>query len=643
MKKEILMVAALAAGTGFAAGDLGAAISGRLAKDNWDVCGSFGQPTGRVAVTSAGLSYAEKGYRIDTAVTTGAGGVTSRKSVIKNVSDRPISVRCLMDRFIFQGGEWEVYTQANSYQHESRGRWQPLVTSTGARCASMRTGDSAAPMLAIWNRQEGRGRVFHLLSDGAWEMLCSTYSTGDDPCYVSVDVGFDGRHLDYALKPGEELAFPEVLYYDFTNRLDFECHRLHAYWNARHPATRPQPVIYNSWLACRDHLDLDFLLKQVSKAKAVGVDYFVIDAGWFGPKAAWYTARGDWEERPDGWLGGRLGELSERVRAAGMKFGLWVEAEAPGAKAMKAHPDWFFEVNGTHYLDFTKKEAFDAILESVCALARKYELGFFKFDFNQSAWADPSGRCFIDYNRAYRRFLDEVRRRNPGIYLEGCAAGGYLMNLGWAETFDSFWISDNQSPRYGIRIAKDTMLRFAPRQIERWVVARDPGEIGFDPDRAGRGACVLADVWRRANAETVSTLDAFALGGPYCFSCDLTMLSDERLAHFAKVIAERRKDSDFWNRAVGRILCDTPSVLVLQYDDGTLSDVRLAVIPHDVLQSSMTVRPVLAAGATYSVGKKTLTAEQIAAKGIEVSFGGAGGNSSAQFVTLISSQQTSTR
>ena len=632
-------------GTILLAAGLGAAIPCDLAMDKWDLGGSFGRPSGKVKATADGWTYAENGYRVDTTVRTDANGVSSRKSVLKNVSDRPITARCLMDRFFFHGGEWEVYAQANSWQQESRGGWAPLVACAGARGPFMRSGDAATPMLAIWNRQEGRGRVFHLLTDGAWEMLAYRKPGGGEFEMVGVDVGYDARHLDYELKPGEEIAFPEVLYYDFANKTDFDCHKLHAYWNARHPATRPQPVIYNTWLARFDHIDADFLLKQVPKAKTVGADYFVIDAGWFGPKASWGSVRGDWVELPDGWLGGRMAEISKAVRAAGMKFGFWVEAEcaAPGAKVLKEHPDWFFKVRGAYYLDFRKPAAFNGLADTVTALLKKYDASFLKFDYNQSAWADPSGRCFIDYNRAYRRFLDEVRRRNPGIYLEGCAAGGYLMNLGWAEAFDSFWISDNQSPRYGIRIAKDTMLRFAPRQIERWVVARDPGEIGFDPDRGGRGACVLADVWRRANAETVSTLDAFALGGPYCFSCDLTMLSDERLAHFAKVIAERRKDSDFWNRAVGRILCDTPSVLVLQYDDGTLSDVRLAVIPHDVLQSSMTVRPVLAAGAIYSVGKKTLTAEQIAAKGIEVSFGGAGGNSSAQFVTLISSQQTSTR
>ena len=98
---------------------------------------------------------------------------------------------------------------------------------------------------------------------------------------------------------------------------------------------------------------------------------------------------------------------------------------------------------------------------------------FIKFDFNCDAKVDDQCRDFADYNADYRRFIREVRERHPGIYLEGCASGGLMMDLGWARDFDSFWLSDNQSPIYGLRIAKDTMLRLPPSKIERWISERD--------------------------------------------------------------------------------------------------------------------------------------------------------------------------
>ena len=626
-------------GTILLAAGLGAAIPCDLAMDKWDLGGSFGRPSGKVKATADGWTYAENGYRVDTTVRTDANGVSSRKSVLKNVSDRPITARCLMDRFFFHGGEWEVYAQANSWQQESRGGWAPLVACAGARGPFMRSGDAATPMLAIWNRQEGRGRVFHLLTDGAWEMLAYRKPGGGEFEMVGVDVGYDARHLDYELKPGEEIAFPEVIYYDFANKTDFDCHKLHAYWNARHPATRPQPVIYNTWLARFDHIDADFLLKQVPKAKTVGADYFVIDAGWFGPKASWGSVRGDWVELPDGWLGGRMAEISKAVRAAGMKFGFWVEAEcaAPGAKVLKEHPDWFFKVRGAYYLDFRNPAAFNGLADTVTALLKKYDASFLKFDYNQSAWADPSGRGFIDYNAAYRRFVAEIRRRNPGVYVEGCASGGYMMNLGWAETFDSFWLSDNQSPYHGVRIVKETMVRLAPRQIERWITARALSNIQPDSGCGPDHRILASDDGTWCNARTISaaSLDGFTMGGPYCFSCDLTAFEDRDLAHFAKVIAERRKDADFWNRAVGRILCDTPTFTVFQYDDGALGDVRIVAIPNRPVQQSIAVHPVLTPGADYQVGDKTMTAAELAEKGVVLKTNGTySRDDAALFVTL---------
>ena len=610
---------------------------GMLAKDVWEIGGDFGHPDGVVSATADGCAYAGEGYRIETKVSTDANGVTSRRTVLKNVSGRTIVARCLMDHFFLPGGEWEVYAQANSWFHESRGGWQPLVACAGARAPTMRGSHAAAPVLALWNRQENRGRVFHLLSDGAWEMLAYHSASGSECCWVCVDVGYDARYLNYELRPGEEIALPEVLSYDFTNRLDLDCHKLHAYWNARHPATRPQPVIYNSWLALGDKLDFDFLIRQVPKAKSVGVDYFVIDAGWFGPKAGWGSVRGDWEESPDGWLEGRLGDVSKAVRAAGMKFGLWVEpsSAAPGAKAVKEHPDWFLKIRTSYYYDFTNAEAFNDLVERICALVRKYDASFLKFDYNQNAPWDPTGRDFIAYNSAYRRFVREIRRRNPGIYIEGCAGGGYMMNLGWADVFDSFWLSDNQSPDEGIRIVKESMLRLLPRQIERWIVARSLGK--YRPDSPDESKLILAQQgggWANARAVSPSVLDAFAAGGPYCFSCDLTAVSERDLGRFAEVIAERRRDAGFWNGAVGRILCDTPTMLALQYADTSLDDVRIVVLPLGAPQRTVTVRPVLTPGAVYRVDGEEMTAERIAKEGLVLTFKDWGSNNRATFITL---------
>ena len=237
-------------------------------------------------------------------------------------------------------------------------------------------------------------------------------------------------------------------------------------------------------------------MKQVKRAGELGLEYFVIDAGWFGPKGDWGSTRGDWKERPDGWLGGRLADISKAVRASGMKFGLWIEAEtaAGNSEVMQKHPEYFCVQHGAKFLDFTRADARGHLHAAIDDLVKKYGIEFIKFDFNADAKIDDLGRDhiddfgkdFADYNAGYRQFLREVRARHPGIYLGGCASGGLMMDLGWARDFDSFWLSDNQSPIYGLRIAKETMLRLPPRKIERWITARSA--TGLQPP-ARTSAC----------------------------------------------------------------------------------------------------------------------------------------------------------
>ena len=589
----------------------------KQATELWEVFGSFGKATGTAVQEGDAWRLKGDGYVLETTVETDESGVCWRRSVLRNVSSKTITAHCLMDRFPLDEGELEVYTQRSFWQNESRGCWQPLNTSVAVRNPNMRSCNAVTPMLAVWNGQSGRGRVFHLLTDSAYELSAVRSSVGSDRTAVAVEVGMDARQLAYELKPGESVAFPEVITYEFANKLDLDCHKLHAWWNRHHPGRVPANL-YNTWLCRFDKLSVPLLLAQVEKAAALGLDYFVIDAGWFGPKKDWWLVRGDWEEQPDGWLGGRMNEISAAARKAGLKFGFWVEAESvmDTARIGKEHPDWVLPGN---FYDFTNPEAFASLVEKVTALLKKYEASFLKFDFNQNRAHDPTGRAFTAYNAAYRAFVREIRRRNPGVYIEGCASGGYMMDLGWARDFDGFWLSDNQSPRHGLRIAKETMLRLPPQKIERWIVARTAENL--QPDYGGRDARLVATedaTWTHVHSYSPSYVDAFAAGGPYCFSCDLTAFSAEHFNHFRDVVARRRAEGDFWRNAVGRILCDTPNLTVLQYSDPRLSDVRVVAASDVLAQRSVRVYPVLDPAARYRVDGEVRTAADIARDGVRM-------------------------
>ncbi len=594
-------------------------VTGNEAVEYWEMFGSFGHAEGKVK-HEGGTTSLVRDDIVVTSVEDVDGGVTHRRTTLKNASSKPITATCLLDSFPLEEGDWEVYTQAGCWENESRGAWQPLNTAVEVRNPSMRTCNGSAPMIAVYNRQTGRGRVYHLLSDTAYELHALRVNHGGNRSTVRVETGMDSRQLAYRLAPGEEAVLPEVVTYEFTNRLDLDCHRLHAWWHRHFPGRRPA-ALYNTWLYRFDKIDTPSLLRQVERAAAMGLEYFVIDAGWFGPAADWCSVRGEWKELPNGHLGGRMAEISAAVRKAGMKFGFWVEAESVAADCSiaKEHPEW---VMPGGFYDFTNPAAFEHLVETVCALLKKYEASFLKFDFNQNLEYDRSGRAFADYNRAYRRFVREIRRRNPGVYIEGCASGGYMMDMGWGREFESFWLSDNQSPHDGFRIAKETMLRLAPRQIERWIVAQTL-KCG-QPDYGGRDSRILATedaTWTRAGTYHTSYIDSFLAGGTPGFSCDLAAFSEDDFNHFKDYVAQFKKDAAFWQTAVGRILCDTGKVTVLQYSDEVLSDVRIVVATERVQQNSVRVFPVLDPAGNYEVDGKRRTAAEIARDGIVVGVG----------------------
>ena len=592
---------------------------------NWDIFTSLGQFDGTAGKTDKGFAAESHGLRVETTEETGAAGVTLRRTAVRNVSDKPLTATCLLDVFNFAGGEYEVYTQANTWMNESRGEWQPLHTEVAVRGGGMRTSFGAAPMLALWNVQERRGHVFHLMSDAAWEMRATAVVTHYDgfKTFVRVEVGMDSRHLNRVLQPDEEVAMPKVVHYDFGNKADLDCHKLHEWWNAEH-SSRRCPSFYNTWLCRFDKLDLGFVLKQVACAQDLGLEYFVVDAGWFGAATGWTKTRGDWKESPEGRLGGRLSDLSAAVRKAGMKFGFWLEAEIAddGAEIVRERPEFFRVLSDGRYLDFTRDDAREYLLETVCGLIRKYGASFIKFDFNCDPRVDSSGRDFADYNAGYRRFVREVRERNPGIYLEGCASGGLMMDLGWADDFDSFWLSDNQSPVYGLRIAKETMLRLPPHKIERWLTVRSAERL--QPDYWGHDSRLLATEdawWRDLRSLTPEYVAAFATGGPIGFSCDLTALSDGHRDFFRRLVTERKRDEAFWCNAVGRILCDTPDVVAIQYSDAALRDVRVVVATARPPQKSITIRPVLDAALDYEHAARRESGTLWMKHGVEVETG----------------------
>ena len=117
--------------------------------------GSFGIIDGDVSYDRIDTSdsttfvYSNESIRLEAEFKFRENGVVIRRDRFINISENELEINSLCSRFRLRGNEYEIYTQYNAWQHESRGGWQKLVTQITAASEGIRTCDGATPMMVF--------------------------------------------------------------------------------------------------------------------------------------------------------------------------------------------------------------------------------------------------------------------------------------------------------------------------------------------------------------------------------------------------------------------------------------------------------------------------------------------------------------
>lgn len=601
------------------------------AKCYFSCYGSFGDMQGEFSRSDGEISLKNEKYTLKSVFFEDENRVITRQDSFENASGESLDVRRLKSRFVFEGGEYTVYTQFNTWQNESRGAWQPLNTSVCVSGTSTRVTQDATPFVAIWNEQAKRGFAFHLLPASLWEIKVSRIGNASKETKILVELGISDYNFNLSVAPGEKVEMPKIIAYEFENRLDTDCHKLHKYMNFHYPRKR-MPIIYNSWMSRFDDISYEKLMPQAKIAAELGVEYFVIDAGWFGDGAPWSESVGDWVENKSSAMAGRMAEFANLVRSLGMKFGLWMEPERalPTSKAVKKHPEFYLEGDAEPeflFLNFASDSAREWITEKVIKLIDQYGIEFIKDDYNADLCFDNNFGGFLNYHRGYEKYLLTLREKYPDIYISCCGSGGERMELRNATLFDSFWPSDNESPYTQLRIYKDTLLRLPPQCFERWITVHSANEnetvyAPFVKYNGGERERLIASgdaIWHNVVGVQPSVLFGFATAGPVAFSCDLTKISESSLNKFKENIAFVKKNRDYLMKVSAYILADTDSETVIEYADDDFERVTVQIFTKEPMQSRFYVYPKVDSNADYILDGKRISGEDIIKYGIKKS------------------------
>ncbi len=538
-----------------------------------------------------------------------------RKDVIKNVSGKDIVLNGILSRFTLSGGDYEVYNENSVWQNESQGAWQHLVSTVKSETLGIRSCDGSTPIMAIKDNSSNKKMVFHLVPNCRWQMEMAVKPMLFAELKMSTfECGFNSQGLSMVVKNGESIELPEVIFYEYENDLDFDGYKLHNYFNEKYPR-KNMPVMFNTWLYQFDGFNIDDVIKSIDTAHELGIEVFTIDAGWFAKVNDWGNKVGDWEESTESATKGRLEEVSNKLKSYGMTFGLWFEPERAESEsnAQKNHPDYYFDNIFTNFADCGAREF---VFDKVCKAIDKYNIGFMKFDFNSSTPYSKENDAFYQYFKGQKLFIDNIMKKYPNMIISNCASGGYRLALNNAKNFNSFWLSDNQSPIKGVELIKNYVKRLPPQVIERWAVLKFTDGIptlGIDgfSDKVKVPVYTNNATWTEYCTVSDEYLMGFLFGGPFGFTCDINSFTEEFKNKIKEFIKYYKENREYFKSVNARILIDSDNITAIEYADKDFNKISIKIFIKKPNIGFINISPVLDKNAKYLFNGKKYNSQEL--------------------------------
>ena len=195
----------------------------------------------------------------------------------------------------------------------------------------------------------------------------------------------------------------------------------------------PMFVGYDTWSNWQDlsagptnHLKPERLDAEIERCRALGVELFILDYDWF-------KRLGDFASDPDRFPDG-VEAVSRKVKAAGMKFGLWMgfgQAHADSA-LVREHPE-FVAIRkgqpvtggwGMRSLCFASEPCREYVLEKLCGVVDRFGVDWLKTDFDLITTSDSPTHSpqatdsRIESVEGYYSILERLHERRPKLYLD---------------------------------------------------------------------------------------------------------------------------------------------------------------------------------------------------------------------------------
>jgi alpha-galactosidase len=363
-----------------------------------------------------------------------------------------------------------------------------------------------------------------------------------------------------------------------------------------------QPLVtYNTWFVYGTRVNEDAMVAEIDRAASLGVELFVLDAGWYlgaGETSDFDfdAGLGSWAADPDRFPSG-LASLADYAHGVGLKFGLWVEPErvslaTVGRQGLAQEP--FLATRGNDYGSALNAQICLAgaagrkwVMDQLVALIDRVRPDYLKWDNNFWINCDRAGHGHgtADGNMAHVQalygILDELRRRYPDLAIENVSGGGARLDFGMMAFTDAAWMDDRTAPASHVRHNLEGLTSaFPPAYLLSFLIDGDGEPIAGAEDlplfMRSRGAGILGLTYRtEAIDDDTATLLKQQIAEYKSYRDIITQATATLLSAQAPV------DSGSWD-VLQEVTDDARSALVFGFK-GNGQDGRLVVRPRGLL------------------------------------------------------------
>ncbi|AUD62223.1 hypothetical protein BK010_00900 [Tenericutes bacterium MO-XQ] len=401
--------------------------------------------------------------------------VITRRVILENKEKQSISIRKIMSMmFDLYGNQYDMLTLDGDAIKEGQKHITPIShgtyinsSMTGARSYKHNPG----VMLIEKGTHEDYGVCygFNLIYSGNHYTAIDQSSHG----ILRVMQGINPSCFEWDLHEHETFETPTSVI-SFSNQgFNKLSQQMHEFVN-QHIIPRQfkqveRPIVINSWEGFYFDFNERKLLTLAKKAKDLGIELFVLDDGWFSTRNNDLSGLGDYDVNLKKLKHGLVG-LSKKIKALGLKFGLWFEPEMvnPKSELYTKHPEYAVKIEDRDpsfgrnqlVLDLCNIEVRKYIISNMSDIIEEAKLDYIKWDMNRyitdaySPHLNNQGMFYHTYILGLYEILKTLGEKYPHILIETCASGGNRFDLGMLSFGPQIWKSDNTDPIARLQIQK---------------------------------------------------------------------------------------------------------------------------------------------------------------------------------------------